>query len=225
MLPPASFVTLGRSPLLSGLQLPQGSLDSMSEGPAVPYWVGGRATKRELPWQAAVRLGAPSGLCELWGCQRLAGEWPRRGPSCGLPEQTAGQCLRAASQPWVRLLSCPSSWHPSACRWLLTCTGLSPPPLPSGRRFLSAASESSVLAATFSPLGVLLLDEDLACHCCLMLSIPTLCSPASLSSPDNWLCAGDETLVPVPPGWPSVCWGVRGPRESPREGRAGVGVQ
>jgi len=65
---------------------------------------------------------------------------------------------------------------------------------------------------------VLPLDEDSARHGCLTLSFLPLCCPASLSSPNTWLHSGDQTSVPVPPGWPSMCWGVRGPRESPRGG-------
>lgn len=143
------------------------------------------------------------------------GFWNKQPASASVQPASHGSASSAASAPGI----------------LLPVTGFLPALACLLHLCLLDAVSSPLLQKALSRLPcfllswVLLLDEDLACDCCLMLSIPTLCSPASLSSPDTWLRAGDETLVPVPPGWPSVCWGVQGPRESPREGGADVGVQ
>lgn len=58
MLPPASCVTLGKSPPLSELQLPL----SFHKGERTlclrDLRVGRRVMERELPWQALMRLGS-----------------------------------------------------------------------------------------------------------------------------------------------------------------------
>lgn len=103
---------------------------------------------RRVVEAGANEAGASSGLCQLLGCQRLAGEWPGRGPSHGLPEQTPCQSLWNSGASLVAQLLAPF------CLLLDSHSmGLSLPPLPSGHRFLSAASESFASASTFPPAG------------------------------------------------------------------------
>lgn len=84
-------------------------------------------------------------------------------------------------------------------------------------------------------LSQILLDEDSAHHCWLTLFFLPLCSAAFMPFSNIWLCfldslcSSSQTSVLVPPGLPSLFWGVGGPRGSPRESPgedfAEVGVQ
>lgn len=82
MLLPASFATLGKSPPPSELQPPvpchEGGWTSCQRDiESAPGWEEGHGER--TPKAGRSEAGASSGLCELLGCQRLAGEWPRRG--------------------------------------------------------------------------------------------------------------------------------------------------
>lgn len=84
MLPPASFVTLGKSPPLSGLQLPQGSLDSTSEGSAVRYWVEGEGHGERIPLAGRNEAGGlPRALVICRDASILLGNGLEGGPKMG----------------------------------------------------------------------------------------------------------------------------------------------
>lgn len=116
--------------------------------------------KRELPWQALMSLGVPLAFVNYREASVLLENGLEGGPSRGfwskpslpVPMEPDSQGAASSAAQWGHPHCGPVSWHLSACRWILTSTGLSLPPLPSGHRFLSATSESFALASTFSPL-------------------------------------------------------------------------
>lgn len=165
-------------------------------------------------WQVSMRLGASSGLCE-----RLAGEWLRSearwASGATKPATACGTC-----QPRPCLLSCPRGASLTVAPTAgisLPIAGFSPlqvslPPLPSGHCSLPLLQRALPRLPHFLLFSVLLLDENLAHHCCLTLFFLPLCPAPSMPTPNIWLGPYGHLkwftpeLSPGSTGSPSLFW-------------------
>lgn len=151
--------------------------------------------KRELPWQALMSLGVPLAFVNYREASVLLengleggsnrGFWSK--PSLPVPMEPDSQGAASSAAQWGHLHCGPDSWHLSACRWILTST------VSLFHLCLLDTVSSPLLqrALPWSPhfllSWVLLLDEDLAHHCCLTLFFLPCCSAASMPSLNTWL--------------------------------------
>lgn len=127
-----------------------------------------------------MRLGLPLAFASYWDASVLLGNGLEGDLHTGFRSKHPARACGTVGPP-----SWPSSWHLSACCWILT-----PWVCLFHLCLLDTVSSPLLQRALPRPPHFLLLDEDLA-HCCLMLFSCPL-SAASMPSPNIWLHLRDS---------------------------------